>query len=243
MELKNAVTVCLISLFAATIVVLIARALDSQAAMQLQPQLQQIAEELQAIRKGGGIAAFSNGAGVSGAVNDGVVVYYAHGNTRCPTCRKIESQAHEAVTSGFDNEIKEGSISWEVVNYETPGGKRFVDDYGVQMPTVVLVRMKDGKAADWKRLDKVWGIVNDTAAFVEYVQTEIRAMREADKPAAPQLAPLQQASPEIPALDLPASDLPLPAAVSSEDDSRLPLPMPPSEKENSQAEADNDENK
>ena len=46
MELKNAVAVCLISLFSATIVVLIARSLDSQAASQLQPQLTSIAEEL-----------------------------------------------------------------------------------------------------------------------------------------------------------------------------------------------------
>ena len=57
MELKNAVAVCLISLFSATLVVLIARALDSQAASRLEPQLASIVEELQAIRKQGGIAA------------------------------------------------------------------------------------------------------------------------------------------------------------------------------------------
>ena len=47
MELKNAVAVCLISLFSATLVVLIARSFDSQAASQLQPQLASIVEELQ----------------------------------------------------------------------------------------------------------------------------------------------------------------------------------------------------
>ena len=57
MELKNAVAVCLISLFSATLVVLIARALDSQAASRLEPQLASIVEELQAIRKQGGVAA------------------------------------------------------------------------------------------------------------------------------------------------------------------------------------------
>ena len=55
MELKNAAAVCLISLFSATLVVLIARALDSQAASRLEPQLASIVEELQAIRKQGGI--------------------------------------------------------------------------------------------------------------------------------------------------------------------------------------------
>ena len=57
MELKNAVAVCLISLFSATLVVLIARSLDSQAASRLEPQLASIVEELQAMRKQGGIAA------------------------------------------------------------------------------------------------------------------------------------------------------------------------------------------
>ena len=58
-EYKNAVTVCLISLFSATLVVLIARSLDSHAASQLEPQLARIAEELQTIREQGGIAAAS----------------------------------------------------------------------------------------------------------------------------------------------------------------------------------------
>ena len=57
MELKNAVAVCLISLFSATLVVLIARSLDSQAASRLEPQLAEIVEELRALREGGGIAA------------------------------------------------------------------------------------------------------------------------------------------------------------------------------------------
>ena len=225
MELKNAVAVCLISLFAATIVVLIARSLDSQAASQLQPQLTQIAEELQAIRKGGGITALSGGAGESEFVADGVLVYYAHGNTRCPMCRKIESQAHEAVTSGFDDEIKEGSILWEVVNYENPEGKRFVDDYAVQMPTVVLVRMKGGKTADWKRLDKVWGLVGDKGSFIEYVQTEINAMRELGKSPTSALPLLPQDEPGTPAPDLPGTDIPLPDAIPSGNEAPPPLPI------------------
>ena len=42
MELKNAVTICLISLFSATLVLLIARALDLQAVARLEPQLTRI---------------------------------------------------------------------------------------------------------------------------------------------------------------------------------------------------------
>ena len=55
MELKNAAAVCLVSMFSATLVLLIARSLDNQAAARLEPQLASIAEELQAIRTQGGI--------------------------------------------------------------------------------------------------------------------------------------------------------------------------------------------
>jgi hypothetical protein len=39
-----------------------------------------------------------------------------------------------------------------------------------------LVKMKDGKAEDWKRLDKVWALVGDKPAFIEYVRGEIARM-------------------------------------------------------------------
>jgi hypothetical protein len=174
MELKNALTVCLISFFSATLVLLIARALDLQAASKLEPKLDEIAKELRTIREGGGMAV--GGTGSPAAAKDGLAVYYAHGNTRCPTCRTIESHSHEAVTSGFAEELRSGKVKWEIVNYETSGGKRFITDYEVQMPVVVLVEMKDGNPGKWKRLDEVWGLVGDKDGFIEYVQKEIRAM-------------------------------------------------------------------
>ena len=48
MELKNAAAVCLLAFLAATLVVLIARALDLQAASRLEPQLAEIAGVVEA---------------------------------------------------------------------------------------------------------------------------------------------------------------------------------------------------
>ena len=236
MELKKAVTVCLISLFAATLVVLIARALDMQAASSIQPELQKIAKELEAIRR-----QVSGGAGMQSSgdspadLSDGVIVYYAHSNTRCPTCRKIEAQAYMAVTSGFGDALDDGSIRWEVVNYEEASGKHFVDDYGVLMPTVVLERMKDGKVAEGNQLDRVWGLRNDKPAFIEYVQTEIRKMQKAAVLSSP---PKSKAPADSPPADIPIPDavppedasppvnIPIPDMIPSEDDSPAPLPAP-----------------
>ena len=222
MELKNAAAVCFISLFAATLVVLIARALDIQAASKIQPELQKIAVELETLREqisGGGVSVTPGGKATA-TVSDGVAVYYAHSNTRCPTCEAIESQVHEAVTSGFADELKKGSISWEMVNYEEPSGKRFQEDYGVHMATVVLVRMKDGKPGEWKRLDEVWGLYTDKPECIKFVQAEISKLL---KPAKPTSAESETLESEKPAT---SGDLPLPSPSTLEE---TPLPLPQAE--------------
>jgi len=182
MELKNAVTVCLISLFSATLVLLIARALDLQAASRLEPQLIRIVEELEALRKQGGVAAASLANRTDASPADGLIVYYLHSNTRCPTCRMIESQAHEVVQSEFTAELASGAVTWKVVNYEEPSAAELAKKFEIQMPVVVLARMAGGEIAQWKRLDRVWALVGDKPGYASYVQDEIRQMVRAAAP-------------------------------------------------------------
>jgi hypothetical protein len=215
MELKNAVAVCLISLVSATLVALIARSLDSQAAAQLEPRLEQIAKELEAIRKGGGIAAPSGEAAAT--VKNGLVVYYFHGNMRCPTCRSIESQAHETVQADFASELDGGKIVWKILNYEKPAGEPLGKKFEVIQPVVVLARMKDGETADWKRLDRVWALEGDKPAFREFLRGQIAAMLEGGS------QPAGMAEVAAPAA-VPKPDTPLPAAAPA-DEAPPPLPI------------------
>jgi thiol-disulfide isomerase/thioredoxin len=112
------------------------------------------------------------------AIKDGVIVYYFHGNTRCPTCRKIESYAHEAIERGFAAELDSGRLQWKVVNYETPGNEHLAEDYQVIAPSMVLVEMRGGKQKQWQNLDRVWELVmtGTKEAFVEYVQEETQTL-------------------------------------------------------------------
>jgi hypothetical protein len=206
MELKNAVAVCLVSLCSATLVVLIARSLDSQAAARLEPQLERIAQELQAIREAGGIAPLSGSATKGESVDDGLMVYYFHGNVRCPTCRSIESQSYDTVKAEFDSELANGAVVWKTLNYEEPSNAELAKRFEIQMPVVVLAQMKDGRIADWKRLDQVWAVVGDKSAFREYVRGEIAAMLKDNQP--PVSATGSAASESHPA------DLPLPTGPS-----------------------------
>lgn len=212
MDLKNAAAICLISLFSATLVLLIARALDMQAAERLEPQLAQIAEQLEAIRKQGGIATVASVATENEVTDDGLVVYYFHGNTRCATCQAIEAQSHEAVQTHFASELASGSVIWKILNYEEPAGEELAKQFEIQMPVVVLARMENGKVDDWKRLDKVWALVGDKTAFEEFVRNEMTPMLQtSDLPT--------ESAPEIPVPTDDPSDIPLPSVPAD-----IPIP-------------------
>ncbi len=200
MELKNAVAVCLISLFSATLVVLIARALDSQAASRLEPQLASIVEELQAIRKQGGIASSPGTASSTEMATDGLVVYYFHSNTRCPTCQSIESQAKDTVQTDFASQLTSGTIVWKVLNYEQPANAQLAKKFEIQMPVVVLAEMKSGQVEDWKRLDEVWALVGDKPAFAKYVRDQITGMLAGEKRPTP-----AESKPSGPAIPVPSN--------------------------------------
>ncbi len=213
MGLKNALAVCLIALCSAALVVLIARSLDSQAASQLEPQLTEIAEQLRAIRKEGGLAP-------AGAhpreqqTDDGLVVYYFHSNMRCANCRAVESQAQETLEAGFSPQLDRGEIVWKVLNYEKPAGAELARRFEVTDPVVVLVRMKDNRVQTWRRLDKVLGLAGDKAALAGYLRGEIEQM----------LAPAGQPPASPPHAEAPK--IPIPAAPATPSKEPPPIPVP-----------------
>ena len=217
MELKNAVTTCLIALFSATLVLLIARSLDIQAASQLEPQLKKIAEELEAIRKSGGFAAASGEGIARRATDDALMVYYFHG-VRCPTCRAAEANAHETLTSAYASQLKDGKVVWKVLDYmNDPKAKEMAVNFGVATATIVLVKMKDGEIDVWNRLDQVLSLANDKPALGQYLQTKIQAMLKSTPPDTPTV-------PEVPTpTDIPLPELPAPEPARTDADAP-PLP-------------------
>ncbi len=216
MELKNAAAVCLISMFSATLVVLIARSLDNQAAARLEPQLASIAEELQAIRTQGGIMTAAGSTTAGNAVVDGLIVYYFHGNVRCPTCKAIESQTHDVVEHDFAEEFGGGKIVWKVLNYEGPASADLSSEFGIHMANVVLAKMEGGQIKTWKRLDQVWALVGDKPAFAEFIKSEIGPLL------AEEGEPLGTAE-ETDVLSIPTPDL-TPPPLPDSDPPSIPLP-------------------
>jgi hypothetical protein len=107
-----------------------------------------------------------------------VVAYYLHGDTRCPSCIKIESYADAAVHEQFAGELADGTLEWQVVNYDEPENRHYWDDFQLEVKTVVVADLVDGKQVRYKRLDHVWDLLDDQQAFAAYVAQEIRQYLE-----------------------------------------------------------------
>jgi hypothetical protein len=99
-----------------------------------------------------------------------VIVYYFHATRRCWTCKTIEAYSEEAIRSNFAEELESGMLEWKAVNIDEPENTHFVEDFQLATRTVVLVNVVDGANKEWKRLDRVWQLVRDKRAFVEYIR-------------------------------------------------------------------------
>ncbi|MDD5084441.1 MAG: nitrophenyl compound nitroreductase subunit ArsF family protein [Candidatus Omnitrophica bacterium] len=108
----------------------------------------------------------------SNKVNANVIVYYFHGNFRCPTCHKLEQYTKEAIESSYKDELSSGKLVFKVVNAEEKENEHYMKDYGLYTRSVVLSLVKDGKEIRYKNLDKIWDYVGDKQKFFDYIKSE-----------------------------------------------------------------------
>ncbi len=102
-----------------------------------------------------------------------VIVYYFHGNYRCPTCLTLERLSKKAVTENFSKELSSGLLEYRSVNVDEPENRHFVDDFGLFTKSLVLVEKDGEKTLRYKNLGKIWILVRDEAAFKSYVKEEV----------------------------------------------------------------------
>lgn len=108
---------------------------------------------------------------------EALVVYCFHGNQQCRKCIKIEQLTRQVLEQSFADDLKEGRIVWQVVNFETPENAHFAEQYKIVSTCIVLAEGRPGRAAVAKNLQqRVWELVDDEAAFVAFMQSEIRGM-------------------------------------------------------------------
>jgi hypothetical protein len=115
----------------------------------------------------------------SPAPEAGFVAYYFHGTRRCSTCRAIEDQAQEAITTGFAEELRQGRLRWTSVNLEDIGNDHYAADYAVAGSTLVIAQLKGGRPVRSAKLEQTWKLVHDKPAFMRYVTAEVTAFLKA----------------------------------------------------------------
>lgn len=103
-----------------------------------------------------------------------VIAYYFHSNTRCETCRTIETTGQSALRDA----VKVGRVEWRVVNYQEPSHKHFAKDYELAYASLVLVKNAPGQPPRWKKLKRVWDLYEEPAEFIAYVKRELDLFME-----------------------------------------------------------------
>ena len=97
-----------------------------------------------------------------------VKVYYFHGTNRCRTCNRIEELTRSAVQEKYGVQMSAGNLVFESVNLDEAKHEHFVADFQLTMRTVVVA-----KGDRFERLDQVWQLVRDEAAFRDYVTRKV----------------------------------------------------------------------
>ena len=59
-------------------------------------------------------------------VKDKVIVYYFHGDFRCQSCHLIEQYTEQTVSTNFQNELRNNTLVYSVVNVEEKKNKHSV---------------------------------------------------------------------------------------------------------------------
>jgi len=110
------------------------------------------------------------------------VVYYFHGDVRCPTCHKLENYAKEALDTYFPEELASKTILWKPVNVDKPQNSHFVEDYKLVTKSVVLCEIRDGKQHNRKNLDQIWQKIRDKESYLQYIHQSILRFLEESLP-------------------------------------------------------------
>jgi hypothetical protein len=104
-----------------------------------------------------------------------VMVCYFHRTVRCPTCQKIGELIERAVANRLAKEVEAGRVKVVMVDFQATANAEQVAAYKITRPTMLMLRIKDGKSVEAKPAPRIWALFRDEAAFATYVEQEVRA--------------------------------------------------------------------
>jgi hypothetical protein len=104
-----------------------------------------------------------------------VIAAYFHRTTRCDTCKKVGAYVDESIHSAFDSQLKDGTVKLTEIDFQDAKNQKVTKAYDITDPTLVIMDVRDGKVASWKKATKAWSLVSNKKDFSKYVQDEVKA--------------------------------------------------------------------
>ena len=121
-------------------------------------------------------AAKTPAAGLKASAAKTALVYYFYTDTRCSSCQTIEAYTKEAVEKDFIADYKGWRVAFKGVNLDEEPNAHFKQDYRLDSKSVVVQKFSGDKPLKWGKLEKVWQLLGDKAAFMEYVTDETQKL-------------------------------------------------------------------
>jgi len=109
--------------------------------------------------------------------HDRVAVYYTHASVSCVTCKTMERLIKETVVEKFATAMVDQKLSFQKVDFQRD--KAFAQHHQVVANAVVVSLIRQGKEQDSQRLDDIWTLHQDPAAFKKYVGDAIQSYVQA----------------------------------------------------------------
>ncbi len=104
---------------------------------------------------------------------DRVAVYYTHASVSCVTCTTMERLIKETLDEQFADALAGQTLSFQKVDFQRD--KAFAQRYQIVANAVVVTLIRQGKEQDFQRLDDIWTLYEDPAAFKQYVGDAIQS--------------------------------------------------------------------
>ncbi len=109
-------------------------------------------------------------------IDNGVVAYYLHPESRCATCLKIEEQSLMALKDNFSGAMADGRLQWLSLNVDQPENKPLMAEFELHTTSLVLAERKDGETVRFRNCTRVWELVHSPMKFDLYVAEETADM-------------------------------------------------------------------
>ncbi len=97
------------------------------------------------------------------------IIYVFYNNAQCDTCAQAIGMIYNLYEQNYS-----GQYSYFEINYADPWEHNFVEDYDLDSPlSIVLVRVNDGMARGYYKIDNPQFWVEDPSYFSQYITSQI----------------------------------------------------------------------